>query len=99
MENKTSKQTQPPTPTKPKKKIIVKKKSPEKDKIKKINTTTTVPSTTTTDTTIDITDKYLSQLSDIERKTMSIAENHLQSSFSLEKSIGFLNFVDSQPTS
>ena len=92
MENKTPKQTQPPTPTKPKKKIIVKKKSPEKDKMKKITTTTTVPSTTT----IDITDKYLSQLSDIERKTMSIAENHLQSSFSLEKSIGFLNFVDSQ---
>ena len=85
MENKTPKQTQPPTPTKPKKKIIVKKKSPEKDKIKKITTTTT-----------DTTDKYLLQLSDIERKTMAIAENHLQSSFSLEKSIGFLNFVDSQ---
>lgn len=92
MENKTPKQTQPPTPTKPKKKIIVKKKSPEKDKIKKITTTTT-------DTTTDTTDKYLLQLSDIERKTMAIAENHLQSSFSLEKSIGFLNFVDSQPTS
>ena len=85
------------TPIKPKKKIIVKKKSPEKDKVKKIITTPTTVSENKEETiTTTTTDKYLSQLSDIERKTMAIAENHLQSSFSLEKSIGYLNFVDSQ---
>ena len=34
-------------------------------------------------------EKYLQQLSDNERKTYEIANQHLESSFSIEKSIGY----------
>ena len=36
--------------------------------------------------------RYLEQLSEGERKTYEIAKQHLQSSFSIEKSIGFINW-------
>jgi len=35
---------------------------------------------------------YLNQLNENERKGLEIARDHLQSSFSLEKSIGFVKF-------
>ena len=35
---------------------------------------------------------YMDQLSENEKKGLEIAKNHLESSFSLEKSIGFLKF-------
>ena len=37
-------------------------------------------------------EKYIEQLSDNERKTYEIANQHLESSFSVEKSIGFINW-------
>ena len=37
-------------------------------------------------------DKYIETLSDTEQKALTIAQNHLQSSFSLDKSIGFIKF-------
>ena len=36
--------------------------------------------------------KYLETLSDNEKKALEIAKDHLQSSFSLDKSIGFIKF-------
>ena len=35
-------------------------------------------------------DDYMKQLSENEKKALAIAQDHLQSSFSLEKSIGFI---------
>ena len=35
---------------------------------------------------------YINQLSESEKKGLEIAKDHLESSFSLEKSIGFLKF-------
>jgi hypothetical protein len=35
---------------------------------------------------------YINQLSENEKKALEIAKDHLQSSFSLEKSIGYIKF-------
>ena len=35
---------------------------------------------------------YMEQLSPMEKKVLEIAKSHLESSFSLEKSIGFQNW-------
>ena len=37
---------------------------------------------------------YLNQLSDNEKKTMEIAKSHLESSFNIEKSNGYLKFKE-----
>ena len=37
-------------------------------------------------------DEYTKQLTDNELKALSIAKDHLQTSFSLKKSIGFITF-------
>ena len=37
--------------------------------------------------------EYLEQLSESEKKVLKIAENILESSFNIEKSIGFLNWL------
>jgi len=37
-------------------------------------------------------DKYLSQLKDEEKIALNIAKSYLESSFDLEKTIGFLQF-------
>lgn len=36
---------------------------------------------------------YIKQLSENEKKALEIANDHLESSFSLEKSIGFIQFT------
>lgn len=36
---------------------------------------------------------YINDLSDNEKKALEIAKDHLKSSFSLEKSIGFIKFT------
>lgn len=36
---------------------------------------------------------YISQLSDIEKIVLKIAQDHLETSFSLEKSIGFKSWL------
>ena len=41
-------------------------------------------------------EKYLKHISDNERQTYEIAKSHLESSFSIEKSIGFLTWKKSQ---
>jgi len=42
------------------------------------------------------TDTYIKSLSEIEEKALNIAQEQLQSSFSIEKSIGFLEWKKSQ---
>ena len=36
---------------------------------------------------------YINQLNEKERKALSIAKEHLASSFSISKSIGFINYI------
>jgi len=36
---------------------------------------------------------YVSQLNDIEKKVLTIAKEHLETSFSIEKSIGFKQWL------
>ena len=43
-----------------------------------------------------IVDKYIQSLNDNERKALEIAKNHLESSFDIEKSVGFIKFKESQ---
>ena len=40
-------------------------------------------------------DIYISQLNDIEKKVFTIAQEHLETSFSIEKSIGFKQWLKS----
>jgi len=39
---------------------------------------------------------YISQLSDIEKKVLSIAKDHLDTSFSIQKSLGFKEWLEEQ---
>lgn len=39
-------------------------------------------------------EKYIESLSENEKKALEIAKNHLQTSFSLTKSIGFMQFSE-----
>jgi hypothetical protein len=39
---------------------------------------------------------YVQQLSDMEKKVLQIAKEHLETSFSLENSIGFQKWIKSQ---
>ena len=40
--------------------------------------------------------KYIEQLTEIEKKVLSIAIDHLETSFNLKKSIGFQKCMDTQ---
>lgn len=40
--------------------------------------------------------KYIDQLNEIEKKVLSIAIDHLETSFNLKKSIGFQKWMDTQ---
>ena len=52
------------------------------------------PTETNNDSEIKILiDKYISQLNDIEKKVLTIAQEHLETSFSIEKSIGFKQWL------
>ena len=53
--------------------------------------TSTTNITKNSETKSDV-EKYLQQLSDSERKTYEIANQHLESSFSIEKSIGYIKW-------
>lgn len=39
-------------------------------------------------------DEYLSQLTDLEKTILEIAQNHLDTSYNIEKSIGFLKWLE-----
>ena len=41
-------------------------------------------------------EKYLKQMSPMERRTYEIAKEHLESSFCIEKSIGFMKFCENE---
>ena len=41
-------------------------------------------------------DEYIDQLSDLEKKTLEIAKDHLGSSFSIEKATGFVEWSKKQ---
>ncbi len=41
-------------------------------------------------------EKYINSLNELERKALEIAEKNLESSFCIEKSIGFLEFLKTQ---
>ena len=43
-----------------------------------------------------IVDEYIQSLNDKERKALEIAKNHLESSFDIEKSVGFIKFKELQ---
>ena len=43
-------------------------------------------------------EKYISQMDELEKKSYLIAKDHLESSFSIEKSIGFIKWKASQET-
>ena len=47
----------------------------------------------------ELVDLYLQSLSTKEKKTYEIAEKQLGTSFSLEKSIGFIEFIKNKPPS
>ena len=40
--------------------------------------------------------EYISSLSPLEKKTLEIAQSHLESSFNLQKSIGFMKWKEAQ---
>ena len=42
----------------------------------------------------EIIEEYLNKLGDNEKKAMEIAKSHLESSFNIEKSNGFLKFKE-----
>lgn len=39
-------------------------------------------------------EEYIKQLSDIEKEALEIAKRQLESSFDIEKSIGFIKFIE-----
>ena len=41
--------------------------------------------------------EYISSLSPVEKKTLEIAQSHLETSFNLQKSIGFMKWKENQP--
>lgn len=45
------------------------------------------------ETNNELQNEYIQRLSKKERRAYEIAKNHLQTSFDLEKSIGFKNFI------
>jgi hypothetical protein len=47
----------------------------------------------------ELIEKYIISLNDIEQKGLTIAKEQLESSFTIEKSIGFLEFKKSQTPS
>ena len=40
--------------------------------------------------------KYIEQLSDVEKRILKIAQDHLETSFNIKKSIGFKEWLDTQ---
>ena len=43
-------------------------------------------------------ERYIAQLNENERKTLEIARQHLESSFDLEKSLGFQQWLEKNKT-
>ena len=44
-------------------------------------------------------EEYIKSLSEVEKSTMKIAEEHLKTSFSLKKSIGYMKWLAKRETS
>ena len=45
---------------------------------------------------IDLVEEYINQMSDHEKKTFKIAQEHLGTSFNIKRSIGFINWKEKQ---
>ena len=45
----------------------------------------------------DLVDAYISQLTEQEKLVLEIAKDHLGSSFTIEKSIGFIEWLQNRP--
>lgn len=45
---------------------------------------------------IDIVEEYINQMTDHEKKTFKIAQEHLGTSFNIKRSIGFINWKEKQ---
>ena len=43
-----------------------------------------------------IVEEYIASLNDAERKSLLIAQDHLGSSFDIEKSIGFMEYIENK---
>ena len=41
-------------------------------------------------------EKYIEQLSDVEKKILKIAQDHLETSFNVRRSIGFKEWISTQ---
>ena len=41
-------------------------------------------------------EEYIEQLSDVEKKILKIAQDHLETSFSVRRSIGFKEWISTQ---
>ena len=52
-----------------------------------------------TDTQKALITEYISQLSDVEKKVFDIAQDHLKSSFSITKSIGYIQWYSKHKSS
>ena len=88
--------TEPVKPVKKiirKKKIVVKKKKEESDAEPehKPEPETTQKQQETQEKSVD---SYQMQMTDLERKTMLIAQDHLGTSFNMEKSTGYLKYLE-----
>ena len=70
-----------------KKKIVVKKKKEEPEPEPE-------PEKKEQETQEKSVDSYQMQMTDLERKTMLIAQDHLGTSFSMEKSTGYLKYLE-----
>ena len=70
-----------PTPTKRKRKLVIRKKPPPSPKQEQ-------------EQEQNLEEVYLGQLSETEKIALKIAHHQLESSFCLEKSIGFLQFKE-----
>ena len=76
-------------PTKPVKKIIRKKKIVVKKKKEEPE-----PEQKEQETQEKSVEYYQTQMTDLERKTMLIAQDHLGTSFNMEKSTGYLKYLE-----
>ena len=57
------------------------------------NTNTNKNTNTNTNTKLNIIENYINSLNNIELKALEIAKKQLESSFDIEKSIGFLEYI------
>ncbi len=89
--------TEPAKPVKKiirKKKIVVKKKKEESDAEPEHKPEPEPKTTQKEEIQEKSVESYKMQMTDLERKTMLIAQDHLGTSFNMEKSTGYLKYLE-----